>query len=279
MAIVTNDNQIEDEVLSELKQKLEVEFYMSSKLKVLFKNIVNAYREDLGLKKKSFTIKQVNVEREFFNETQNLLARSYEEAQVRAYAVLNQDPLVNELISSQELAQINNQVVQEARAYASTRSQTISNEILSTTKNNYTQSRTFVDKLVKEEGLVLTNSEIDSLVMDKFNTTLQNRIPTIATTEVQNVYQATKNIQMNIINTMFVAQGINTQKRWDATLDSDTRRAHAEAHGQRRPINSPFSVWSESLMYPGDTSMGASVKNIVNCRCEQIFILMMLNLI
>jgi hypothetical protein len=36
-------------------------------------------------------------------------------------------------------------------------------------------------------------------------------------------------------------------------------------------MDEPFVVDGEQLMFPGDTSMGATARNIVNCRCTCIF--------
>lgn len=56
-------------------------------------------------------------------------------------------------------------------------------------------------------------------------------------------------------------------KIWQDTPDDRTRDAHVSAGGQKKPLSSPFLVDGEQLMFPGDTSMGASAENVVNCRC------------
>ena len=60
-------------------------------------------------------------------------------------------------------------------------------------------------------------------------------------------------------------------KSWLATQDGRTRIPHLEAHGQEVPIDENFTVAGESLAFPGDTSNGASAKNIINCRCTQTY--------
>lgn len=62
--------------------------------------------------------------------------------------------------------------------------------------------------------------------------------------------------------------GIELEKEWIATLDNDTRNGHREADGQVVPINEPFIVGGEKLMYPGDPS--GSPWNLYNCRCTMI---------
>jgi SPP1 gp7 family putative phage head morphogenesis protein len=64
--------------------------------------------------------------------------------------------------------------------------------------------------------------------------------------------------------------GFKMYKEWVATSDDRTRPEHASADGQRVPINEPFIVGGEKLMYPGDYSLGASPWNTINCRCTVV---------
>lgn len=58
-----------------------------------------------------------------------------------------------------------------------------------------------------------------------------------------------------------------TMKKWHTILDGREREWHEEADSMTVPINEPFEVGGELLMYPLDTSLGASADNIANCRC------------
>jgi len=58
---------------------------------------------------------------------------------------------------------------------------------------------------------------------------------------------------------------------WMAAMDELTREWHAEANGQTVPINEPFEVAGEQLMFPGDDSLGASGMNLCNCRCVETY--------
>jgi hypothetical protein len=52
------------------------------------------------------------------------------------------------------------------------------------------------------------------------------------------------------------------------------REAHALAEeatiDNPIPVNEPFTVGGEQLMYPGDDSLGASPGNVINCQCIQL---------
>jgi len=62
-------------------------------------------------------------------------------------------------------------------------------------------------------------------------------------------------------------------KIWIPRIDGRERPEHG-AMLNKKPIpkNQPFIVGGESLMYPGDSSLGASAGNLVNCRCSQHYI-------
>ena len=60
-------------------------------------------------------------------------------------------------------------------------------------------------------------------------------------------------------------------KTWQTVGDADVRIAHVAANGQQRTGNAAFSVGGEDLRFPGDTSLGASAANVINCRCAAIW--------
>lgn len=62
-------------------------------------------------------------------------------------------------------------------------------------------------------------------------------------------------------------------KTWIATRDRRTRRTHREA-GRTQidiPYSEPFSVGGSLLMFPGDPTLGAAAKEIIQCRCGVTF--------
>jgi uncharacterized protein with gpF-like domain len=58
---------------------------------------------------------------------------------------------------------------------------------------------------------------------------------------------------------------------WLSAGDKRTRQTHKRASGQRKKFNEPFLVGASRLMFPGDTSLGASSKEIVRCRCTEYY--------
>jgi len=67
------------------------------------------------------------------------------------------------------------------------------------------------------------------------------------------------------------SSGLTLKKVWLATSDSRTRPDHAEADGQEVDMDEPFEVGGSQLMYPGDSSLGASADEVVSCRCTQYY--------
>lgn len=57
-------------------------------------------------------------------------------------------------------------------------------------------------------------------------------------------------------------------KIWRTMLDNRVRETHAEMEGVELPISEPFDVNGSRMMFPKDTSLGASAEEIVGCRCS-----------
>lgn len=67
-----------------------------------------------------------------------------------------------------------------------------------------------------------------------------------------------------------VAKGLRT-KQWSAIIDKRTRDHHKDYNGTVVPIDEPFEILGEYMMFPRDLSMGASSDNVANCRCHAIY--------
>lgn len=56
-------------------------------------------------------------------------------------------------------------------------------------------------------------------------------------------------------------------KTWKTKRDLHVRPTHSEIDGLKIPIEDAFLVGNSEMMFPKDTSLGASAEEIVNCRC------------
>lgn len=93
----------------------------------------------------------------------------------------------------------------------------------------------------------------------------ETRATRIARTEVQSAVNRGTHDAVSSLG-----EGVRPQYHtWLATFGPRTREAHAEADGQTVPIDEPFEVDGELLLYPGDPS--GSGGNVINCRCTQVY--------
>lgn len=140
-----------------------------------------------------------------------------------------------------------------------------SSEIINTTENVARVAEREVRLAAEEEGRSLSDTEKATLIGIVFLRRNKNRVQTISQTEIQNIAESTKQIESDAL---IISGNLKAKKVWDAILDSKTRAAHARADGQVRDVDQPFDVDGEKLMFPRDASLGASLGNLINCRCS-----------
>lgn len=101
-------------------------------------------------------------------------------------------------------------------------------------------------------------NQIVKRVQDTYKDISKGRAKTIARTEIQGAMQ--KGTYEG-----YTQSGVPI-KIWVAVIDEDSRLSHSQMDGVEVPINSPFIVNGEALMFPGDPN--GSAGNIINCRCS-----------
>ena len=57
-------------------------------------------------------------------------------------------------------------------------------------------------------------------------------------------------------------------KGWLSAFTPDTRESHAATSDQVVRLDEPFDVQGVSMMYPGDSSLGAGPGDVCNCLCD-----------
>ncbi len=65
--------------------------------------------------------------------------------------------------------------------------------------------------------------------------------------------------------------GLPIKREWVATRDARVRGGHADADTQTVGVDESYTVDGESMMFPGDDSLGASPGNIIQCRCTEVY--------
>lgn len=125
-----------------------------------------------------------------------------------------------------------------------------------------------------EEGRAMGRREFAVIAAGVLERRMGGRVATIAMTETQAVAELSKGAE---VRTLLGESPIpepgpanDVPKAWVTQGDSRVRPAHRAADGQRVPSSQPFTVGGERLMYPGDTSLGASIGNVAGCRCSSV---------
>ena len=105
---------------------------------------------------------------------------------------------------------------------------------------------------------------------------LKGRQQSIAITETQNAAETAKATEAEVLAgrkpSVVAASGApaNIDKEWVTAGDQNVRDSHVLADSQTRDVSKPFTVEGQLLRYPGDTSLGASAANVINCRCSSV---------
>jgi hypothetical protein len=114
------------------------------------------------------------------------------------------------------------------------------------------------------------------------NRFLRSRVNVIAETETQAAAESTKLIDAEavagkrpfplrdtIIEPQLEKQDVS--KSWNTIGDSRVRPSHVATNGVILATDGVFNVGGSQLRFPGDTGLGASFRELVNCRCSSIY--------
>lgn len=148
--------------------------------------------------------------------------------------------------------------------------------ITQTTQKELDSAIVIATTLLLEEGKEPTRAAVSKLAAKDFKNRGVGRANTLATTVTQKAAEGTKQIERdaffnkrNSLDSM--AQGVlqvSEVEIWISVGDERVRLSHVEADGQIK--EGVFTVQGQSLNFPGDTSLGATVDNTINCRCAAI---------
>lgn len=123
------------------------------------------------------------------------------------------------------------------------------------------------------EGRPLPEDEVAALTFKLLRRIFRGRESTIAITETNAPAESTKLAEIAVEdgadpNSVLRGTAVTMRmKIWNTVGDKRVRPHHRIASGQIKFLNEPFIVKNQRLMYPGDTSFGASSDNVINCRC------------
>lgn len=174
---------------------------------------------------------------------------------------------------------IDDQIAAALASFFAARSSNQANRINQTTNDDM---RVALDKAAQEsinaqqEGRIMTQDGVAMIAAATLGSRLRAREPAIVTFETQAAAESVKLTEAQILlgESPTVVAGSarksNVKKQWVTVSDSLVRQAHRDADFTKADINDPFTVGGQQLMYPGDTSLGATLDNVINCRCSSV---------
>jgi uncharacterized protein with gpF-like domain len=170
------------------------------------------------------------------------------------------------------------QIQYELDRYSDEQSNQSANQIIETSNEEFQEYILSAYAYYASQGIIPTEKQVIEKAYEDFMARAHSRAETIAITETQGPAENAKytealllsSISAGLLYDSVVEAKVGT-KYWMAILDDRTREWHVEADGQKRPLDQPFIVMGENLMYPKDTSMGASAENVINCRCSTVY--------
>lgn len=143
--------------------------------------------------------------------------------------------------------------------------------ITNTNNRQLTKIKTIANEQMSEMLKINPNLSYSTHLTNLYSAALLRRVGPISIYETQWSAEFSKAHEANFIA---IGVGVHTKaekitniKRWDAMGDDLMRDWHADADSTEVPIDEPFNVNGEELMYPGDDSLGATASNLINCRC------------
>jgi len=111
-----------------------------------------------------------------------------------------------------------------------------------------------------------TTDELAARLKGVFNEFTDGGARRVAQTEVNTAYNTARHEAMTDAGIEY--------KSWLSSHGPHVRPAHAEAEevylNEPIPLDEPFDVGGDQMMFPGDDSLGADVSNIINCQCIQL---------
>lgn len=289
MALLTStDNRIQNrEIYKTLSMKIWLEDSMSSDLRSLFKKISKGSAEHYShtgkiLDLNSFDIDMTACLRKWYRKTSDIFSKNIREGLKSDSDIfdIKADNLEN---PKDDKKKINAEVAAALLLFIEKQSKIQTDLIMSTSKEIIESSVIKIIEQMKKDGLELNNRNIAEAVRKEFNERSIARSELIAFQEVGMTASESKKTEAQVLNNtdavLATSTGIITltnvmTKNWNAILDMSTRTDHAEADFRYKfnpiPVDQKFVVGGEYLDYPRDPI--GSVGNIINCRCEDLYI-------
>jgi len=178
----------------------------------------------------------------------------------------------DELVTTME----NQVTVQEQEFFVANATQDAAN-ITRTTQRDLDSSIIFGTLALIDRGIPNpTRSQVAKQSRKEFKRMSKSRPATISTTVTQKAAEGVKQIENDVFfgnRNRGAAVPLRKLEFWITRGDEKVRPAHIAADDQEKGLDGVFTVGGEQLRFPGDTSLGATPKNVINCRCSAVLVI------
>ena len=131
-------------------------------------------------------------------------------------------------------------------------------------------------RIAATEGVVRSAEEEALEAGRRLEQRLAGRTSGIASLETQATAEIAKQTEVEVLlgHQPSVEGGTYAEpavlKTWWSQGDDIVRPDHLAADQQEQELQEPYTVGPDRLMVPGDTSLGAPIGQVVNCRCASV---------
>lgn len=253
------ENEIRKQVVEDFRDKIVLEKKLRKRLRRFDSSIVNQFKSDMLIGSGSnATIFQKELQ-EILNEHYQIVSRKF------SGRTLDRLFKENVTLSIVEKESLENAI----KLFIERRSINQAKIILDNTQKNM--------RLAAQAAISETVDQIDRAVNASalLSRKLRSRETGIITLETQAMAEARKIAEADIFSnkeplTLQIPKK-KVEKEWVTMGDETVRSAHVSADSQLQRVEDFFIVMGQQLRFPGDTSFGATVANVINCRCNAVY--------
>lgn len=257
--LITHENQINRQHAEQLALKLRLEASLASHCRKLLKTIAGDVGSYYSTNNRSIlsTINYKDDMTHILRDHYRMAAKTFK-WNIRETSKAASESDVSKLVDSKLVDYIHTRSVRQSGYILDTLSKRIRENI----------NRMVVEAAV--DGVSMSTSAIGDRLKRQLSAEASGEADTIGTTEIQNAAETSKYIEASTLDGQDT--GEDYSKFWKAMLDEKTRIAHIFADGQTVNLDDTFTVGAEQLLYPGDETNGAELWNLINCRCNCLYL-------
>ena len=256
----------------ELNRKLRLEAQFTPKVDAMFNRMLKAHSE--SVRETGLPLNAAQWE----SNWAKLLEAHYQDVQVSFSGVVKRSQKSMYAIEIKQDGNGDEEAVAAALLlWRSGQSNSQANHITDTSIRNVSNAMSTARQALLEEGEDLSNRNMALASAAILRRSFKGRTGSIVMTETQSAAESTKLIEgVSLLGlepetaVTGTIPAVTATKKWKTVGDNRVRLNHRIANNQIRPINRPYDVGGEQLMYPGDTRLGALPKNTANCRCSSL---------